>query len=228
MERVQADLALCNESDCAGVLAFPFLRSRLLEAGLNEDKLIDVPPVVDTTMFDDLDPNGNGVINLGAAKPKKNFRDFIRLSVMVPERDFSLYAMSHDWQNYRSINKQLGGRVSVKDPVVHSKMPGVFKDQAWLVYTGSKELASNGWPLSVCEAWASGVGVCLQRVRDDMEDYVGDCAYLFDDIAELPDLIAEPPDEELRKRAHARALDFDVRHHMNRLYGLWANAGVEI
>lgn len=228
LEKIEAEVKLCNASDCAGVLAFPFARPILLRAGLREDKLIDAPPVVDVERFDDLSPNGPGVIHMGANKKKKNFPDFIKLSTMVPERPFSLYPLSRGWEGVRDIVDALGGRVDVYEPVPNTEMLPVWKRHAWLVYTGRKDAPSNGWPMAVCEAWAAGVGVCVQRVRDDLDDYLAGCGYLFDDIEEVPALIAEAPSEDMRRRGRERALEFDIRRHMHLLYDAWAEAGVSL
>lgn len=227
-EKIEAEVKLCNEADCAGVLAFPFARPMLLRAGLKEEKLIDAPPVVDVERFDDLGPNGPGVIHMGANKEKKNFPDFIRLSNLVADRPFSLYPMSKGSESLRALNAEMGGRVDVYEPVSHGEMLPVWKRHAWLVYTGSKKLASIGWPIGVVEAWAAGVGVCAQRVRDDLDDYLAGCGYLFDDIEEVPALIADAPTEDLRRRGHERALEFDIRRHIHLLYDAWAKAGISV
>ncbi len=227
-EAVRANVAICNDSDCAGVIAFPFARSLLLNAGLKEEKLIDAPPVVDVQRFDDPGPNGPGVIYMGANKAKKNFPDFLRLSNLVPERPFNLYPLADGWETLRDLNTEMGTRVTVHDPVPHSDMLAVWKRQSWLVYTGSKELASIGWPIAVVEAWAAGVGVCMQRIRADLEVYLDGCGFLFNEIEELATLIAKDPPEELRQRAHARAKTLDIRRHMYLLYDAWAKAGVNI
>jgi hypothetical protein len=227
-ETIARQVRQCNEPDCAGVLAFPFARELLLRAGLKEEKLIDAPPVIDVARFDDLGPNGSGVISMGATKLKKNFPAFLELSRRVPQREFSLYPLARGWQQLRALNETMGARVTVHDPVLHRDMPAVWKRHAWLVYTGTRDHASLGWPIAVCEAWAAGVGVCLQRVRDDLEDYLGGCGILFEHIDELPAVLERDPPEELRRRANERARQFDIRRHMHLLYDAWRGAGVSV
>ncbi|MFN3231719.1 MAG: hypothetical protein ACE363_06115 [Alphaproteobacteria bacterium] len=225
-DQLAPDIRRCNETDCAGILAFPFLRERLLRLGLKEEKLIDTPPVVDARRFDDLGPNGPGVIYTSAVRPKKGISEYFALSNLVSERPFTFYPMALPRTQIDTLGDRYDGRVEVRQPVAHSAMLQEWKQHTWLVYPGSLSPTGIGWPISVVEAWAAGVGVCMQRIRPDLEDYIGDCGLLFDDVAELPDILRSEPDAAMRERAHARAMDFDIRNHMPLLYDAWAKVGV--
>ena len=118
-----------------------------------------------------------------------------------------------------------GGRVEIRDWVPHSQMPAVWAEHRWFVYPGPVQ-QGFGWPVGVVEAWAAGVGVCIQRIRPDIEQYVADAAILFDDINELPPLLKAPPDPDMLARARARAETMDVRVHGHRLLESWRAAGL--
>lgn len=75
------------------MLAFPFLRKRLEEIGVRPEKIHDCYPVVNVPLFMDRSPNRKGVMNIGAALPKKQMDDFFLLASQVPGQRFTLYAM---------------------------------------------------------------------------------------------------------------------------------------
>ncbi len=227
-EELAANIRRCNETDCAGVLAFPFLRERLLRLGLKEDKLVDAPPVVDAQRFDDLGPNGPGVIFTSAVRPKKGFADYYALSGLVPDRPFSVYPLAIRREKIGRLNDDYQGNVKIRQPVAHSVMLAEWKKHTWLVYPGSPGINSIGWPIAVAEAWAAGVGVCMQRLRPDLDEYIANCGVLFDDVDELPDVLQRDPDPAMRERAHTRTMGMDIRKHIHLLYDLWAKAGVTV
>lgn len=228
IDAVKADIERCNESDCAGVIAFPFLRSRLLEAGLHEEKLVDCLPVVDVGLFQDVNASGEGVIHMGATKKKKNFPGFIQLATLCPERNFTLIPLSRGWEGVAKLNEDAGNPVTMMRPIRHAEMPDLWHQQKWLVYAGDRDHPSTGWPIAVCEAWAAGVGVCLQRVRPDMADYIGDCGHLFDEVNEIVDLIKGEPDPAMLERGRAKALGYDAPNYIDTLFDLWRAAGLDV
>jgi hypothetical protein len=227
-EAIASDIARCNESDCAGVIVFPFLRTRLLEAGLREDKLVDCLPVVDVAMFQDVYATGDGVIHMGATKKKKNFPGFIKLATLCPEREFTLIPLSRGWDWVEKLNEDAGNPVTMMRPIRHAEMPDLWRQQKWLVYAGDRAHPSTGWPIAVCEAWAAGVGVCLQKVRPDMEDYVGDCGHVFDEVEDSAELIKGEPDPAMLERGRQKARTIDAPRHIDTLFDLWRGAGIDV
>jgi hypothetical protein len=210
-----------NQDECLGVLAYPFLLPRLLNAGIRGDKLHGCFPVVDVQRFLDRGANGDQVMNVGAALPKKNMLDFSRLSALMPGRTFNLYAMGYEVAKLRAADARAQGRVNFIAPVEPEAMPREYKKHEWLVYTASEEVGTVGWPLSVAEAQASGVGVLMQHIRDDMADYVGEAGYLFKQVEEAAEILRSPFPPAMRERGFALAARSDIRTHITTLTDLW-------
>ena len=204
-----------------GVLCFPFMRERLIAAGLPADKVIACNPIIDVLRFHDTAPNGRAVMNVGAAIPKKSMGDFVALSRMLPERDFNLYGLGYLTPGLAEENRQAGGRVRFVSPVDPEDMPAEYKKHAWLAYTASKTENTVGWPMALIEAMASGVGVCMQNLRSDLRDYVGDVGILFDTPGDLVDRLRADPTAAERARGFAWAEQFDFRHQLPLLTNLW-------
>ncbi len=204
-----------------GVLCFPFMRQRLIDAGLPEAKVLACNPVVDVLRFRDVAPNGPDIMNVGAGLPKKNMEDFIRLSRLVPEKRFNLYGLGYDTPRLMAANSKIGGRVNFVPPVDPEDMPAEYKKHSWLVYTASRSINTVGWPMALIEAQASGVGVCVQRIRDDLREYVGDAASVFDAPGDIAEGIRIPPSESIRKMGFEWAEQFDYRRQMHVLTDLW-------
>jgi len=204
-----------------GVLCFPFMRERLIAAGLPADRVHACNPVIDVERFRDRGPNGRAIMNVGAAIPKKNMGDFVALSRLVPEREFNLYALGYRSQDLEELNRTLGGRVHFVPPVDPEDMAPEYKKHAWLVYTASPEKATVGWPMALIEAMASGVGACMQDIRPDLKDYVGDAGVLFRSIPELVERLKRDPTADERERGFAWAEQFDLRKQLPLLTSLW-------
>jgi len=204
-----------------GVLCFPFMRERLIAAGLPPDKVIACNPIVDVQRFRDTGPNGAAVMNVGAAIPKKSMGDFVALSRMLPEREFNLYGLGYLTPQLAEENRKAGGRVRFVRPVDPEDMPAEYKKHAWLAYTASKADNTVGWPMALIEAMASGVGACMQNLRSDLRDYVGDAGFLFDTPGELADRLRADPTAPERTRGFAWAEQFDYRHQLPLLTNLW-------
>ncbi|MBW2396978.1 MAG: hypothetical protein JRG95_22240, partial [Deltaproteobacteria bacterium] len=99
--RIRHSLRWLNHELCRGVLAFPFARPYLEAGGVHPDKIVDCYPAIDHRLFDDRSPNGDGVMNVGAAGPKKGMEAFIELASRVPEKQFDLYALGYDVEKLR-------------------------------------------------------------------------------------------------------------------------------
>jgi hypothetical protein len=103
-------------------------------------------------------------------------------------------------------------------------MPREYKKHAWLVYTADRALGTVGWPVSIAEAQASGVGVCMPNLRPDLRDYVGPAGFLYDSIGDVARIISKPLPEELRQMGFEHAKKSDIFQHRQMLINLWQKA----
>jgi glycosyltransferase involved in cell wall biosynthesis len=225
---------LANDTDCLGVLGFLFARPILEAAGLKPDKFRDTFPVADVARFRSVGPSGEAVLSFGALQERKALAAaaFARLSAMTPGVAFHHYPLGHGGRTelraqMESIVEREDGRVEVRDWVPHSQMPDVWAQHRWFVYPGPMQ-QGFGWPVGVVEAWAAGVGVCIQRVRPDIEQYVGDAAIVFNDVSELPSILEGPPDDALLTAGRKRAEKMDVGVHGECLLDLWRAGGLRV
>ena len=210
---------------CLGVLNFPCARPWLEAAGVRGDKLIDCFPVVRYRQFHDRGENGVDIMNTGVVTPKKAMGDFLKLASRVPDRHFRLYGLGYHVEQLLAKNDDLGARVEFVDPVQPEDMLAEYKKHRWLVYTADFDVPAVGWPMAVAEAQAAGVGVCMPRIRPDLEDYVGRGAgYLYDSIRELPDIIRHPVPPEMREAGFEQAKKSDIETHLHRLTDAWRAA----
>jgi hypothetical protein len=220
-EGIRRALPLLSRDDCLGVLAFPYARPLLEGAGVPSARIVDCFPCVKVEAFLDRAPNGRGVMNTGAAIPKKKMGDFLRLSRMVPDTPFTLYPLGYRQDDIRAEAERMGAPVTFHEMVEPRAMPAQYKRHDWLVYTGDFRLKTVGWPMAVAEAQASGCGVCMPNLRPDLREYVGEGAILYDDVAELTEIVSRPPPEEMREQGFRQAMKSDIRAHLHRLTDLW-------
>ena len=210
-----------NGDLCLGVLALPFAVPNLIAAGLTPSKVRSVFPAVDYARFLSRAPNGDGVLAVGAALPKKQFADFVKLAALVPSREFNLYQIGYHGAALQTVNEAFGNPVTIREPVEPDEMPAVYKRHRWLVVTASREIGTVGWPLCIAEAQASGLGVCVPSLRDDLKEYAGENAVYYDSIEELTDVVTRPYPEELREPGFWQARKSDIAAHKTELTGLW-------
>lgn len=182
MPYVQSDL-------CLAVLGFPFVRSMLTAAGLPEHKFVATPPVYDFWRFYDRRNNGAEVMNTGAALAKKAMPEFVHLASKVRDRNFVLYPMGFLTPELESLNRELDSPLTIHPLRTNLEMRKAYKACQWLVYTASRTHRTVGWPLSVREAQASGVGVCLPSIRNDISSYLEGTGFLYDSVEELVHLL---------------------------------------
>lgn len=206
---------------CLGILAFPFNRARLEKAGIGKSKITDCYPVVNYPLFHNTEANGDAIMNVGAAITKKKMEDFIDLGSMLPGRRFNLYAMAYDVDKLRKLNEAKGKPVNIVPPVELEDMPAEYKKHRWLVYTARMDMASVGWPMSVAEAQASGVGVCMANIRPDLKEYVGGAGFLFNSVSEALEIVTKPYPEEMRQKGFEQARKSNIFEHRARLFELW-------
>ncbi len=210
---------------CLGLLSFPYTRPWLQAAGVPAAKLHDAFPVVDVARFHDRGANGRGVMNTGAALPKKGFDDFLRLAALRPDTPFDLYPVGYQTEELAARNEALGRPVTLHPTRPSARMPEVYKAHEWLVYTADFGIGTVGWPMAVAEAQAAGCGVLLAGLRPDMEHYLGGAGYLYHSLEEAADLLARPYPEEMRERGFEAAWRSDIRRNLRQLTGLWEASG---
>lgn len=206
---------------CLGVLTFPFTHKLIEKRGVPGEKIIDCYPVIDYSMFYDRSPNGDSIINLGASLPKKRFEDFIDLAKLMPDMEFNLYPIGYENKKIVEYNERNGYLVNIKPLVEPEEMKNIYKHHRWLVYTACPKLKTVGWPLAVAEAQACGLGVCIQNIRPDIEEYLGGAGFLFDSINELPAILSKPYPDEMREKGFEHAKKSDIQVHKIKLTGLW-------
>jgi glycosyltransferase involved in cell wall biosynthesis len=217
----RAAAPVVNHELCLGLLSFPFTRPLLEKAGIRPEKIIDSYPVVNYPLFHDRSDNGDAIMNIGAAIPKKRMEDFIDLASEVPDRNFDLYGVGHIVDQLAQYNASKGSPVRMMPPVQPEEMPGEYKKHRWLVYTASRELATVGWPMAVAEAQAAGVGVCMPNLRPDLREYIGRAGVLYDSIGEVADIIRKPVPAEMRELGFEQAKKSDIFEHKAILAELW-------
>ncbi len=154
--KVQRRLNILNDPHCNGVLCFPFARERLVRAGVKDEKLTDCYPIIKRAKFYDETENGLGILNLGAALPKKKMEDFIDLSLHCTYQTFNLYPIGYQTEKLIHYNAAKGNPVNIYNSVAHEHMPNIYKQHNWLVYTACEKMATVGWPLCLMEAQAAG------------------------------------------------------------------------
>ena len=214
---------LCSDQ-CLGILTFPFSIPRLVGAGLPESKLIPCRPVLNYERFHDESPNGQGVLNGGAALPKKDFLAYLELAKRVPEKTFDLYSIGYRTDEVVKRNLELGNPVTIHPPVQQREMPAVYKNHEWFVYTADSRSKTVGWPVSISEAQASGVGVCVPNLLPDIAELVGPAGFVYDSMEEVADIIRQPYPESMRQSGFEFARLSDVHSHIHRLTDLWESA----
>lgn len=211
-----------NDPGCRGALCFPFAADRLVKAGVSAAKLTPCWPVVDLARFRNRGPNGPDIMNVGAVLPKKAMHVFADLAKTMPETGFNLYMLGYHAAEIEAYARSTGSPMHIVPPVHPDDMPAEYKKHRWMVYTASKEIGEVGWPLSVAEAQASGVGVLLQNIRPDVAEYVGAGGYVFDTIEDARRIISQPFPEDRRQASFEHAEKSDIDKHIELLFQLWS------
>jgi glycosyltransferase involved in cell wall biosynthesis len=215
-------IAAVNDPACRGLLCFPFVADRLVRAGVSAAKVVPCWPVVDLAKFRDRAPNGPDIMNVGAVLPKKAMHVFADLAKMLPGVTCDLYMVGYHAPEIEAYARTRGSPVRIVPPVHPDEMPREYKKHRWMVYTASREIGTVGWPMSVAEAQASGVGVLLQNVRPDVAEYVGSGGYVFDTIDDARRIISQPFPDERREIGFLHAEKSDIDQHIDLLFRLWS------
>lgn len=221
-EDIQRNLGALQSELCLGVLCFPFAIPRLVRAGIPERKLVPVWPVIDYAAFHDESPNGRAIYNGGACLPKKDFVAYLKFAARIADREFNLFPIGHSHATLQSINRELGSPVTIREPVAHKDMPGLYKRHEWLLYTADPDIGTVGWPVSVAEAQAAGVGVLMPNLRPDIRDYVGPAGFVYDSFDQVREWIGRPYPDAMRRAGFEHAGRSDVNRQLSALTALWA------
>lgn len=220
-DKLKPTAALVNRDECLGILSFPYTQKLLVEAGVKPEKIHSCFPVLNYSRFNDTSQNGDAVMNVGAAIPKKSMIDYIRLSALVPDRKFNLYAMGYKVQELADMNRKMNGSVNFIPPIEPENMLTHYKKHEWLVYTASSEINTVGWPMAIAEAQSSGVGVCMQNMRPDLVEYIGDAGFVFNTPEEAAAIIRNPFPSKMRELGFKLAKRSDISSHIRTLTNLW-------
>lgn len=203
---------IVNSDNCKGIFTFPCFRQKLIDCGYDSEKVFSTFPSFNTKIFkSDIDiSNGKNIMGGGAILKKKNIEGFIQLAMKIkeiyPEKTITYYGVQEDEDYYKYIidyNKQHGEPVIFKT-VQHSEMLLEYKKHEWLIYTACDLLKTVGYPLMIAEAQLAGVGVIMYHLRDDLQDYVTDCGYLYKTDDDVLNIIKN--DFDLEKRAKGMEL----------------------
>jgi hypothetical protein len=225
--KIEAICRAANSEWCRSVLTFPANRSRLAEAGLAEDKLVDCWPVVNFERFYRPERRvlTRRVMCAGPAIEKKAHDEFVDLGVMLRGSglSFDLFADGPSIENTREYNEANGNpiRVTYADP---DDMPSIYLQYDWLVYPSDRSINKVGFPVVIAEALASGIGVCWQELpgrRDEQLEFLGGAGCLFRSIEEVPAIITQPYPEEKRQAGFRAARRCDIERTKHLLSDAW-------
>lgn len=226
-KKLEANCRAANTEWCARVLSFPANRERLLERGLKEEKVVDCWPVLNFARFyrPEPRPRTGRVMCAGPAIPKKAHKEFVDLADLMRGSGltFDLYADGPSLEATKEHNTALGGPVNITyaDP---DDMPDVYPQYDWLVYPADRAINKVGLPVAICEAQASGLGVCWQELpgrRDEQLEFLGGGGFLFRSIEEVPQILSRPYPEEMRQAGFAAARRCDIEATKHLLSDAW-------
>ena len=141
--------------------------------------------------------------NVGACIEKK-MEDFVELGTLAPKLQFNLYALGYNAEQWRQFSINEASPVNFISPIELEDMPSEYKKHRWLVYTAAGN-GRVGWSMSIAEAQASGVGVCMANIRPDLREYVGPAGFLYDSLSEVLEIISKPFPAELREMGFEHA-----------------------
>lgn len=197
-------------------------------SGLAAEKLISCPPTINFGRFykPGRRPPTRRVLCTGPATRKKAHSDFIDLAASMRGTGFTfdLYAKGIYLKATSEHNEQAGHVVNMKytDP---DEMPEVYPQYDWLVYPGDKQINKVGFPVSIPEAQASGLGVCWQELpgrREEQLEFLGGGGFLFRSISEVPAILEKPYPEDMRLRGFEAAKRCDVAEQKRLFTDAWS------
>ena len=214
---------------CLKIIVFPEFVNKLKSFDIQEEKLLPLYPTIDVNKFINLEiENGPHIMSGGAFLPKKNIKGFITLSKKIkekyPNKIISYYSVMENKSYYDEImlfNKSHNYPVNFVT-VQPEQMPMEYKKHQWLIYSACPEKKTVGNPLMIAEAQASGVGVIMYNLRENLSDYVTSNGYLYDNDAQVLEIISNNFNEEKRNNAVEIAKDrYDIREKIKIIENIW-------
>lgn len=211
-----------NSDRCCGIICFPFLKKNFVEAGIKSHKIFTSYPVVDVKRFANRGDNGQGILNVGAAIPKKNMQEFFFIADKNPGITFNLYAIGYNVEELKQQNNSIHNRVNIKKCVEPWLMAREYKQHHWLLYTACPYLKTVGWPMAIAEAQASGLGILMRNIRPDLKEYIGGAGFLYNTPDEASNILRNKYPEDMREKGFKIAERSSLNTHLQLLQTIWS------
>lgn len=214
-----------NSPLCNGIFVFYPFKQKCIDAGFDESKVFQYWPSINIRAFRDVFslPNGNDIMSGGSVLPKKNIEGFIllakKIKAIYPSKNIVYYSVEEELDyvaKIKNFNTMNGSPVEFKT-VQHKDMPLEYKKYQWIIYTACNKLKSVGCPVMIAEAQATGVGVIMYKLRDDLQDYVTDSGYLFTEDDEVLDIISNDFDSDKKLEAYELSTRYDIVTNVEQL-----------
>jgi glycosyltransferase involved in cell wall biosynthesis len=220
-----------NSFFCSSIIIFPEFVPKLKDKKIKEEKIISCFPSINIKKFQNVFslPNGNDIMSGGAFLPKKNIKDFILLAKKIketyPNKNVRYYSVKEEPSYYDEVinfNKKNGSPVEfvTKQP---EEMPLEYKKHQYLIYSACPLHKSVGLPLMVAEAQASGVGVIMYKLRDELKEYVTENGFLYETHEDVLDILEKPFDEVKKNEAFKISDRYDIERNIKNLEQKWIN-----
>jgi len=214
-----------NSKFCSTIITFPCFKDKLISLGYKSEKIISSYPSIYIDKFFDISPQlSNDIISGGAFLPKKNIKGFIDLSSKIkkifPQINIKYYSVPENPHYYQSIleyNQKLNNPVQFITDIQPSQMIYEYKKAKWLIYGACSKLKTVGYPLMICEAQASGVGVIMYNLRDDLKLLIEESGYLYTKDEEVIEIIKKDFNEEKRNKAFELSKRYDIKNNIKEL-----------
>jgi glycosyltransferase involved in cell wall biosynthesis len=166
----------------------------------------------------------------GAFLPKKDIEGFIDMACILkerfPDKIITYYSMAESPSYYHRVmnyNTSRGSPVIFKT-VQTSEMPQEYLKHSWLIYSACKTLKSVGLPIMVAEAQAAGVMVFMTKLRPDLELYLAGTGYFYENVDDISEIIASPPNTLMLEQAQSLCSRYDVSHSVDALETSWVSS----
>ena len=216
----------CNQSLCLGILCFPYQVKILEKNNFKKEKLIPCFPVINYDKFYNPNPRirTNRILNLGACLPKKNYQYYVDIAKQLSEYQLDYLPIGYETENLKCYNLSQGSLINVLSTKQYHEMPEIYRNYDWLLYTGmityDEKVKNIGFPLSIAEAQASGIGVILPDIRPEMKDYLGN-DNVYNNIEDIKKILEKENYLEMINQGYLQAKKSDIKTHFHLLENLW-------
>ena len=200
----------------------PISEKKFVDAGIKSHKIFTSYPVVDVKRFANRGENGQSVMNVGAATPKKNMQEFFLIADKNPGMTFNLYAIGYNTEELKQQNNSIRNKVNIKKCVEPWLMAREYKQHHWLLYTACPYLKNVGWPMAIAEAQASGLGILMRNIRPDLKDYIGGAGFLYNTPDEASKILRNKYPEDMREEGFKLAERSSLNTHLQLLQTIWS------